>query len=868
MQQWESTYIPRLSCQSNNVHSEENGEFALLQGSHGGSAIQIQVMHANDGLCYAQHDNESLEYDNNQERESVPDNNACQKMNSLVPSHERNMITVFPKKPLVEKKEVFLLESAGYLKQVAAKSGDGEAHKSSQPSTSSQPAMPDCDSFYMYGETRSNKKSDRGLFVVGVCVLVLSLLMCHLSSMHKPPIVHPQNHENITGQGFESQECFKECFKETKKSVDKAAEGNMTPFCHPNEEPDILHVHSQCPTEDPSKQQCLAKEYDDPSWASFKFGEADESMCSVDGGVYYGPEAPFRDPAPRYEIPKYKERMNSSFFGSIHSLPMDKISLSVPQLKRKRKKKSQARSKQCTSTCTNTAELSKSEPVSQMDSRGTRVSVVLFQLLLLQCAVLPASVPLQERLLLSDKANRPSSQTGLANYATFTNYQELETLTIFHVIITAAILLLNAFRRYIITVWPDVHCWIVDSFKKIRCTLSNCPYEILIFLYGRLSALFKKFLMYCWKLAKRAAKKIFEKFKVHVHIRPLLTVSLLLSPPKLMVRYIREKFNLFRRRMLDQPAKYVATQSCNEPQQSKPLPADFLPQHLISECYEQLICGEQAKNHPPATATSTDQHQITNSSPRVTGNFANSAQLMHPAEEASQVEIAGDFSEHIASCNHVYPSATDDDGGSPPYREHTDTVEPPLLHDSTSLQHGHSGTENGTSQYSVTSTGIHLEVKPCEPITCSDSSSNGELVCPTFFRRSSRDMTAFQNGEFVNPFQSAVLNNHNNITTHENFAELTAIVPQDVTATIPMDSPYKSFLFNTAVNYDLKTLQCVQMGKESLLPPERRPVNIDCNIMHESLGHDATLYTLILSEADRESIQLQDTPYLVCICRQ
>ena len=850
MQQKEGGFILSLSHQGNNslpTLSTDNSMLALSL-SQGGCAVPVPLVPLTNN--YAQRDNESLEYDNNQEIDSdCDDSNACQKMNSLVPNDERNMVTVYSKGPLIEEKEDFLPGCAN-LRLVG---GDSKAEKSPQPSISSQPAVPDCSAVYRYGKNGSYKIFGLSglLTVVGVCVL--SLLVCLLCSMHKPLIILPQCHENATHHKSQAPEHFKETADKAADNVDA-----LMLFCHPSDEPNILQMHQQCPAEDPSTQQCMAKEFGDSFSTSFKFGEADERMCLVEGDLRYGPETPFRDPAPGYDMPKYKQRMKSSFFGSIHLLPMEKLSLSAPKLKRKRKKKSCHGSKRGTSAAA-TVETSKFKPVPGTDSRGIRFSVVLFQLLLLQCAVLPVSVPLPEPPLLSNAA---SAQTGLVNYATFTNYQELETLTIYHVIITAIILLLNGFRHHIFIVRPDARHWMVNTFTKLTGTLCCYLHKILCYLCSGLGALFKKLFKYCWELAKDQFYKRKEEWKYF--LKCLLHSSLC---------YIRE--NLFRklkRWMQGQLAKFAAVQSRDGPQQSEPLYSELQPQHPSSQPCEQSICQQQANEQakPPTTSSSSDhtasgndQHQVTNSSSEVTEKFINSVQ--YPFEEVSQIEIADDFIEHI---NLVSLSAADNDCGSLPSREHTDKVEPPSPYSSASLPHTrHSGPEKETAQYATMSTsmGIHLEAKPCEPVMCSESSSGGELVCSTVFRM--RDRNALQNGEFVHPSQGATMRNEQNSIMLTN-TELTAIVPQDVTAAIPTDSPSKLIMFNTAVNYDLKTLKCVQMDKESWLPPKRHPINVDCNMMHESLGHNATLYTLVLSEADREAIQLEDIPCLVCICRQ
>ena len=572
---------------------------------------------------YAQHDNESLEYDNNQETEYDSDSNACQKMNSLESDGERNMFMAFSKGSLTEKKEALLLGSINPI-QIAANSGDSKAQKPSQLSTPSQPAVsklqhvthpqpvipsqpptssqramlvPSEDSgedssFLNYYSTPDDMYPMRKLQLVrGFSdyfkgALALSLVVCLLCSMHQPLIVHPHNHKNATSG---------ESSKDMKGSTDKATDdtttdGSMTRFCLPSQE-----LSNQCHHEELSIQQCVVKEFDDTFWTPFKV--TDESMCSVEGGVHYGPEAPFRDPAPGYDIPRYKERTHSSFFGSIHALPMEKISLSVPKLKRKRKKKSQSRSKQRTSMAT-TVEVSTSEPVPGKDLHGTRVIVVLFQLLLLQCTVLPVSSPLQEHLLLSYEA-----QTGLANYATFTDYQDIETLTISHVVITGIILLLNVFRQSIVTVWPDIRRGMANGFHWLRCVLNRYLPKTLRFLYG----LFIKLLICCWKLTKEQLyKKLLER---------LLYSSLC---------HIREKlFELFGKLkgwMQNQLAKFGATQSHNaKPKQSKPFPADLQPQPLVSQINDQPICQQQAKDRAEKqlqttcsdhTASGTNKHQV------------------------------------------------------------------------------------------------------------------------------------------------------------------------------------------------------------------------------------------------------------------
>ena len=866
MQQKEGKSTPTVSCQDSNVlhASEESSEFTYSEESHGEShgKSTVQVVPGSSGV-YTLHDNESFEYDNNQEREFVSDDlSFCQKMNSFVSDPDRNMVMTFSKGSLTEKKEGLLLGNTN-SKQMAANSSDSEAQKSSQLATPSQPdtlvqsdedtwsSAADYDSSYVYDKITSNKKLVCGFILKGM--FALSLVVCLLCSMHQPQIAHPHNHKNTTGQ--ESHECS----KETKRSADKVGESSMICFCLPSEEPGILDIDHQCPTTDPSIQQCVAEDFDDTSWSPF--GKADESMCLVDGDMHYGPESPFKDLTTGKDIPKYKykERMDSSYFGgSIHLLPMDKISL--PSLvKKKRKKRSQCKSKKRQSRAT--VEISTPKP---MPSHGTSTrysAVLLFQLLVLLYFAVPVSVPLQEHGLLSDKKNKPSDQTGLANYATFTNYQVIEMWTFIDVIVIGLALLLYMFRQtiksYVIKVWPDCQRWLVDAFKRIGCRSRCYLQKALISAYRRLTASARTLVIKFLKVLERAMKKMLKK------VRSVFTISHLVSVVKLLFRCIAGQF---RRWMRVQLAEY------NEPQQphDEPLPSDFQPLQPLSELHEQSIHQphDQAK-HPPSatssdyTANSLDQHQVTNSSPHEQ-NFANLAQKS--LEEASRVETADEFS---ASCSPVYPSTLDYNGVSPPYREHTDTFELTSGHDGASVQHKHSGSEMEGSQYSTVSSnmGIHLEAKPCEPITCSDQSSNSELVCPRFIRRS-WDGSGLQSGEFTHPFQPAVLNNQNNFTTHENFAELTTIVPQDVTSEIPIDPPTKLLSFNTSMSYNLKTLQCVRMAKENPLPPDRCPINFDCNMMCESLGHDATLYTLVLSEANREAIQLQNTPYLVCLCRQ
>ena len=843
MQQREGKSTPRVSCQSSNaLHTSEalSSELACLEESHGESAIQVVPE------VYTLHDNESFEYNNNKEGESVSDDSSvCQKMNSFTSDHERNMVITFSKGSLIEKKEGLLLGNAS-SKQMVANSSDGVSQKPSQPAapspldTLAPPDEDTCSSATDYDSSciyDKNKKSVCGSIVKGV--VVLSLVVCLLCSMHQPQIVHPHSHKNTTGQ--ESQECS----KETKRSADKVAEDNMIHFCLPSEEPDIPHMHHQCPATDPSIQQCVAKEFDDSFWSPF--GEVDENVCLTDRGVHHSPEAPFRDLTPGYDIPKYKERMDSSFFGSIHSLPMDKISLSVPSLKKKkRKKKLRHKSKQRTSGAT--VEISKPTPLPSYGTSTRFSAVYLFQLLVLLCIAVPVSVPLQEHALLSDKANKPpSDRTGLANYATFTNYQVIETWTFVEVVIIGLTLLIYVHRQiiqyYIVRFWPDCQQWLVDAFQRFR--RRSCFYlqNTLIPACTRLGASAGMLVIKSLTVAQRVVKKVLKKVF-------FFTISCLVSVIKLIYHGIAGQLRWMQ----------VQQAELSEPRQHHN-DSDSRPQQPVSELCEQLIYQEQAKQPQPGTssdhtANGYDQHQVTNASLH-NRNFANSAQ--NPLEEASQ-EVVDDFS---ASCSHVYPSTLDDNGVSPPYREHT--VELPSPDESASLPHRHSGTQKEGSQCSTAGTcmGIHLEAEPCEPITCSDPSSSGELVCSKFFQM--RDRNGFQNGEFVCPFQGAALNN---FTTHENFAELSTIVPQEVTAEIPMDSPTKLLSFNTSMNYNLKKLQCVQMAKESLLPPNRCPINVDCIMMRESLGHNATSYTVVLSEANREAIQLQDTPCLVCLCRQ
>ena len=105
----------------------------------------------------------------------------------------------------------------------------------------------------------------------------------------------------------------------------------------------------------------------------------------------------------------------------------------------------------------------------------------------------------------------------------------------------------------------------------------------------------------------------------------------------------------------------------------------------------------------------------------------------------------------------------------------------------------------------------------------------------------------------VHPTQVDSVNNQSNI-------ELTMVVPQDETAVISNDSPNKLFSFGTAVNYELKALPKpnTQLTGKTPHPPKRNPINIAYNIaMQETAGHNAMLYVLILSEAEREAIQLQ-----------
>jgi hypothetical protein len=95
MQQKEGSSFCRASCHGNNG----------LRTSEENTFLQFR---------YAQHDNESIEYDNNQETEFDSDASTCQKMNSLESDDERNMFTAFSKfrkDPSSRKRRVCCLEA-------------------------------------------------------------------------------------------------------------------------------------------------------------------------------------------------------------------------------------------------------------------------------------------------------------------------------------------------------------------------------------------------------------------------------------------------------------------------------------------------------------------------------------------------------------------------------------------------------------------------------------------------------------------------------------------------------------------------------------------------------------------------------------